>query len=148
MLTEVCQYLRNWFDYDAAHNRLPSWSGTFEIIGGEIPELEGRLIYGQYYRIIGSLLNDGVHQYPADDLQDETFTGTIQSMAIPRALITLVDDISAWREKNHKRLNSPYQSESWDGYSYTLKSSGDANGGGGLTWQSQFAAQLAPWRKI
>lgn len=148
MLTEICQYLRNWFDYDAAHNRLPSWSGTYEIIGGEIPELEGRLIYGQYYRIIGSVLNDGVHQFPADDLQDETFTGTIQSMAIPRALVNLVDDISAWREKNYKRLNSPYQSESWDGYSYTLKSSGDASGGGGLTWQSQFAAQLAPWRKI
>ena len=149
MLTEICQHLRNWFDYDAAHNRLPSWSGTYEIIGGEIPELEGRLIYGQYYRIIGSVLNDGVHQFPADDLQDETFTGTIQSMAIPRALITLVDDISAWQLKCQPQIDSPYQSESFGGYSYSLKSGGDASGSGGaLDWRTHFAARLAPWRKI
>lgn len=150
MLTEICQYLRNWFEFDAAHNRLKSWSGTFTIENGVIQDFDGNLIYGQYYRTTGSLLNDGVHMYPDDDLRDETFTGVIQSMAIPRAFLDLVNDISAWCENNKSRIESPYQSESFGGYSYELKTGGDASGSGGsgLTWQSFFAARLAPWRKI
>ena len=150
MLTEICQYLRNWFDYDAAHNRLKSWSGTLTIQDGVIQGIDSGLIYGQYYFIVGSLLNDGVHLYPDDDLHDETFVGTIQSMAIPRAFLDLVNDISAWCDKNKARIESPYQSESFSGYSYSLKTGGDASGSGGsgLTWQSFFAARLAPWRKI
>ena len=150
MLTQICQYLRNWFDYDAAHNRLNSWSGTFTISDGEIINADVELLENQYCRIIGSILNDGVHIYPFEDLQDETFTGTIQSMAIPQALINIIDEASAEYANIKTQIESPYQSESFGGYSYTLKAGSDASGGGGeLGYILQhYAAQLAPWRKI
>ena len=150
MLTEICQYLRNWFDYDAAHNRLKSWSGTFTISDGELINADIELLEEQYCRIMGSILNDGVHIYPFEDLRDETFTGTIQSMAIPQALINIVDEASAEYATNKDQIESPYQSESFGGYSYTLKAGSDAGGSGGeLGYILQhYAARLAPWRKI
>ena len=145
MLTQVCQYLRNWFTRDI-------YTGSFTISGGVLT-FNGKalpLLINQYYRIIGSVLNDGVHKNDGShDLVDESFTGAVWSMAVPPDFLELVSDIGSWCENNAEALNSPYQSESFGGYSYSLKS---GNGGGsentGLTWQSQFASQLAPWRKI
>ena len=153
MLTQICQWLRNWFDYNSHKERLPYWEGEFAIENGVLVGFADRLLDGQYYRIQDSLLNDGVHQWPLEALRDEVFTGTVQCMSIPPAIIELADDISTWAAANAEAINSPYQSESFGGYSYTLRSgnasSGSGNGlSGGVTWQSQFAAQLAPWRKI
>ena len=149
MLTQICQYLRNWFDLDSHKNRLPYWDGEFTIEGGVLVGFSDRLIDGQYFRIIDSLLNDGVHQWPMEELQDETFTGTVQSMSIPPDVVALDGEISAWITANETALNSPYTSESFGGYSYTLRSgTTTSDGAAGLSWQSQFAARLAPWRKI
>lgn len=146
MLTEICQYLRNWFDRD-----LPKWYGTFRISGGEIEGVD--LKDGQYFRIIGSVFNDGVHQFPASELQDEEFDGAVWSMAIPPRFLILAEKIAEWCDK-YERLNSPnmspFSSESFKGYSYTKSSGGSGNGSGtaGATWQTTFSPQLAPWRKI
>ena len=71
MLTEICAELRNWFVVpDGVH------IGTYTISGGSIAPLDF-LQEGQYFRIIGSVFNDGVHQYPASDLTDETFHGAV-----------------------------------------------------------------------
>lgn len=152
MLTQICQYLRNWFDTDSRKNRLPYWEGEITITGGVLVGFSDRLIDGQYYRIIDSLLNDGVHQWPNEQLHDETFTGTVQSMSVPPDIIALDTEIPAWITANANAINSPYQSESKSpgSYSYSLKSgSGSADGGSaGLTWQSQFASRLNAWRKI
>lgn len=149
MLTQICQYLRNWFDRDSHKNRLSYWEGEFTIESGALVGFSDRLVEGQYFRVIDSLLNDGVHQYPQDELRDETFTGTVQSMSIPQDVIELATEISDWINANQTAISSPYASESFAGYSYTLKSGTTATGDfSGPTWKSQFAARLAPWRKI
>lgn len=147
MLTEICQFLRNWFERDII-------SSNFVISGGTITAADGTalpLLSGQYYRIVGSVLNDGVHKYEdnKDVLVDEVFNGAVWSMAIPPDFLALVADITSWCAANAEAINTPYQSESFGGYSYSLKNSGYASGGeNGVTWQSQFKARLSPWRKI
>lgn len=149
MMTELCAYLRNWFDVTSDHERLPSWTGEFEIQDGQLVGFSDRLLPGQFYRITDSMLNDGVWTYLSDALQDETFTGTVQAMRGPPELVRLAQEIDAWRTENAAALASPYASESFGGYSYSLRTGSSAAGEStGATWQSQFSARLSPWRKI
>lgn len=145
MLTQVCQYLRNWFERE-------KYLGNFTIANGEITREDGStlpLLAGQYYRVIGSILNDGVHKNGEDDLIDESFHGSVWSMAVPPVVEGLAAEISNWMVSNAAAVNSPYQSESFGGYNYSLRVGADSSGQAvGVTWQSQFGARLAPWRKI
>ena len=147
MLTEICQYLRNWFE-------VTKYFGDFTISEGTIAFSDGSelpLLNNQYFRVVGSVLNDGVHKYAdnTDVLVDEVFNGSVWSMAVPPAMVALAGEIANWTVTNTEAINSPYQSESFAGYSYSLKYNGQSSGGaGGATWQSQFASRLAPWRKI
>ena len=139
MLEQVLMNIRNWFTVDGGVH-----SGTYTIEDGGIalPFLAN----GQYFRICGSVFNDGLHQYPEDDLTDETFNGTIWALAIPKAVIELADEIQKWQEKNGEASVSPYQSESFGGYSYSKAT--DAETGGAVTWQSAFKKQLSAYRKL
>ena len=139
MLEQVLMNIRNWFTVDGG-----IYSGTFTIEDGGItlPFLAN----GQYFRICGSVFNDGLHQYPEDNLVDETFNGTIWALAIPPAVVYLADEISKWQEKNGETSVSPYQSESFGGYSYSKAT--DAETGGAVTWQSAFKKQLNAYRKL
>ena len=140
MLTELCQELNNWFDYGDRHY------GTFTIENGVIEPLTF-LKDGQYYRIIGSTFNDGVHEYPADDngLKDETFTGAIWAMAVPQTVLALASEIDAFNGSEAAKI-TPYTSESFGGYSYSKAT--DSATGGAITWQRAFAAKLNKWRKL
>lgn len=141
MLSEILNYLRNWFETRKIFSAFRISDGDITLAsGGSLP-----LVSGQYFRIVGSVFNDGVHVYGDADLQDESFSGAIWAMAIPPDVIALAEEIKTWSETNETALSSPYQSESFGGYSYSLKS---GNGTSGVTWQSQFADRLAPWRKI
>ena len=139
MLEQVLMNIRRWFPVEGGIH-----SGTFTIKDGGItlPFLAD----GQYFRICGSVFNDGLHQYNVLDLTDETFTGTIWALAIPKSVIELADEIQKWHEKNGEASVSPYQSESFGGYSYSKAT--DAGTGGAVTWQSAFKRQLSAWRKI
>lgn len=139
MLTEICQYLHNWF-------ALKKVIASFKIEDGVIFSTSGALdiLEGQYFRVIGSALNDGVHQYPAA-LKDETFDGAVWLMGVPSDFLSLVSEIGEWVQKYGDAANSPYTSESFGGYSY---SKGAAAGSDGATWQSVFAARLNAWRKL
>ena len=141
MLTELCQYLKNWFVVDDRDKHF----GKFEISGGKIAPLFN-LQEGQYFRIIGSVFNDGVHKASDTLTDEEEFEGAIWLMRIPKAVLDLDKKISDWVEANKDALNSPYQSESFGGYSYSKASSNTASGLVG--WQSQFADELSRWRKI
>lgn len=161
MLTEICQYLRNWFTRDIL-------LGKFVVEDNVIKAEDGTalpLITGQYYRIVGSIMNDGVHQWGTkevttnnvtteqliDPLVDEPeFSGAVWSMAVPPVMVQLDADITQWLTDNAAAINSPYASESFGGYSYSLRSgsSGAEGKNSGATWQGQFATRLAPWRKI
>ena len=132
MLETVLMYLNNWFAvgrYDDTY--------TIEDGGITLPFL----VDGQYFRIVGSLFNDGVYQYPAE-LTDETFDGSVWALAIPKAMLSTVDEITAWTAKNGD--GGPYTSESFGGYSYSK-----ATNSKGVTvgWRDVFSAQLAPWKK-
>ena len=58
MLTEICEYLRNWFCDDSE-----IIVGTITIGDGEITVPYGAIQPGQYVRIVGSVFNDGVICY-------------------------------------------------------------------------------------
>ena len=139
MLTELCGVLRNWFETDRI-------SGTYTVENGSItlPVLQN----GQFFRVVGSVFNDGVHQYPDYAMADETFDGSIWPMSVPPALLCLGEEIKAWQEKNGDIAASPYTSESFGGYSYSKTTSGSATGAGMVTWQSVFKSRLNQWRKI
>ena len=139
MLEQVLAHLNNWFLVpDGVHE------GTFTIADGGItlPFMQD----GQYFRIIGSVFNDGLHQYPATDLVDEEFSGVILELAIPPAVVDLANEIGAWQEKNGEASASPYQSESFGGYSYSKAT--DSASGGAVTWQTAFRSRLNAWRKL
>lgn len=143
-LTELCQELRNWFDKDRAF-------GEFTISEGEISLSDSDFLQsGQYFRIIGSVFNDGVHQYPAKDLIDETFEGAVWAMAVPPAVIAVLGEITEWESKYGEAILSPYNSESFGGYSYS-KSTGSGSLGaenGSGDYRSVFANKLSKWRKV
>lgn len=148
MLTEICQNLKNWFvlsDDDKLY-------GTFTIDDGTIsPSVD--LKPGQYFRIVGSALNDGVHCLDEQDvlstqenaLHDETFTGAIWKLSFPIAFLLLAKEIKQWQTDNASVTTSPFTSESFGGYSYTKQS--DSNGST-VTWQSVFRKRLNTWRKL
>lgn len=135
-LTDLCEELRNWFDVSRHF-------GEFEIENGTI-DLDF-LQEGQYFRIVGSVFNDGVYQYNDTlELKDEIFNGAIWAMAVPQNVLDVVDSMTAWEEKNADTLNSPYQSESFGGYSYSKAT--DENGN--LTVYGAFKKHLSRWQKI
>ncbi len=142
MLEQICAFIHNYF----VHDRV---SGTFTIEEGSI-ELPF-LVSGQYFRICGSRMNDGVYQYPATELTDETFDGVIWDMRPPKALLEIESEILDWIDKYGEAANSPYQSESFGGYSYTKaarSASADSNSADLAGWQSAFKGQLNQWRKL
>ena len=138
MLEQVLRHLNNWFLVEIHE-------GTFTVENGSIAL--PFLLTNQYFRIVGSVFNDGLHQYPATDLTDETFTGTVWALAVPKAVVTLSEDIAAWEVKNGESVASPYQSESFGGYSYTKRSAG-SDGSTLNGWQDAFRGRLNDWRKL
>ena len=137
MLEEILRHIRNWFVV-SAHN------GSFTITDGhvELPFLAP----GQYYRIVGSVFNDGLHRHDGERLKDETFYGTVFALAIPEAVVSLAHEIEEWQKKNGEAAAGPYETESFGGYSYTRAT--DKQTGGAVTWQSAFRSRLNAWRKI
>lgn len=145
-LTELCRELKNHFE-------VSRYSGLFVIRDGQINLtdmiVDGALQNGQYFRIVGSVFNDGVYQYPASDLDDETFTGAVYAMAVPKEVLTLLNDINAWLDQYSAELQKPYASESFGGYSYSLKAGlTDAASSGVDAYKAVFASRLNKWRKI
>lgn len=138
MLEQVLRHLNNWFLVEIHE-------GTFTVENGSITL--PFLLTNQYFRIVGSVFNDDLHQYPAVDLTDETFTGSVWVLAVPKAVVALAEDIAAWQEKNGEAVVSPYQSESFGGYSYTKRSAG-SDSGTLNGWQDAFRSRLNDWRKL
>ena len=147
MLEQICAFIHNYFYGDR-------YAGTFTIANGVLT-VPG-LLNGQYFRICGSRLNDGVYVYPATPeqgkppiLQDETFDGVIWDMRPPRAFLNIVSQIEEWQAKYGAATQGPYQSESFNGYSYSKDTATDASGRSvSVTWQTTFGSVLNQWRKL
>lgn len=147
MLSELCAELRNYFVKEIH-------SGIFTINGSGIESLPF-LSEGQYFRIVGSVFNDGVWLNTFEGMsgmRPETFKGAVWAMAVPLDVIALSEEIDAWRKKYEgigSAAMSPYMSESFGGYSYQKGSSLAGSGGsGGTSWQNTFRTKLNKWRKL
>jgi len=153
MLQEVLEHIHNYF------LKQPN-PGKYTISGGVISPLP-TFKEGQRIWVVGSDLNDGVYTYHSDGitddddieaagLQDETFAGTICALAVPPAVLALSGEIRKWVETYQEDVvNSPFESESFGGYSYTLKGTGTASGGNGgpISWRTIYGKQLERWRR-
>lgn len=140
-LEQVLRYLKNWFIAGIYPDRYTVEDGIIDL-----PFLQE----GQYFRVMGSVFNDGLYRYGPDmpQLTDESFRGTVWALAVPRQVVELSGEIAAWRARYGNVLDSPYQSESFGGYSY-VKDSGAINGSDGAGgWQAVFRDRLAGYRKV
>ncbi len=146
MLTEICAEIRNYFTWiDDRH------IGDFAIIDGQItPSIDFKT---DYFRIVGSKRNDGVHMVGDALMDEDTFHGAVWIMSVPADFLALANEIEEWQKVNggvNSQAMSPYQSESFGGYSYSKASGGSAAGSGqtGPTWQSMYAKRLNIYRKM
>lgn len=137
MLEQVLGHLNNYFVVkDGVHR------GKYEISSGSL-DLDF-LQTNQYYKIVGSVFNDGVHKYTGtEELVDEVFEGEIWAMAVPKAVVDLSTEIGAWCVEHP---STPYASEAFGGYSRALATSGGT--GAPVSWQDVFRGRLNVWRKL
>lgn len=138
MLSEICAEIRNYFTRDEDH-----YGGTFAVSNGTLPL--DFLQTGQYFRVVGSVFNDGVWQHPATGMTDEEFNGEIWAMRVPPSLVALAEEIEEYANSDAAKP-SPFASESFGGYSYTKTTNGTGNADN--SWQSVFASRLNKWRRI
>lgn len=117
MLEQILMEIHNWFrvrdDVGGIH------PGTYTIENGRLalPFLRD----GQYFRIMGSVFNDGLHRFgpEMEALIDETFDGAIWALAIPKSVVDAAAEAEKWLAKNGAVVNGVYSSESFGGYAYT-----------------------------
>lgn len=138
-LFELLMYLRNFFPG-------MKWQFFREEITEKRLSLPG-LENGDYYLIEGSRRNDGIHVYGNQDLRNEVFSGTVTEICVPDAVLKLLDEINQWQEKNGEAVASPYQSESFGGYSYAKANTNSGNGES-MSWKTAFGPRLRAWRKL
>ena len=165
VLTEICGYLKNWFNRKPDGTDYPKFHGRFVINDGVIRWDSGAelpLKEGQFYRILGGAYNNGgvypFYSTPPSEGEDtslgarprdEEFEGEVWSMAVPPDVVALAGEIAAWNEKNGKADSaamSPFNSESFGGYSYTKGRT--IAGGSGVSWADAFASRLMRYKKL
>lgn len=154
MINEVCAHIHNYFEEDPVTGQRMIYPGHYKIENGTItlPFMKS----GQYIRIFGSELNDGVYKYPVEwaegeesPLTDEEFDGVIWKMRPPKEFLDLVSQISDWMDKYGDAMRNPYQSEDVIGvYRYTKMTTGKVTGDYIATWQNTYKGQLNEWRKL
>ena len=142
MIGQVCAEVKNYFiqkDVDIHASNYTVTNGQI----GPVPFLKD----GQYYRIVGSALNDGVYKHGTDDtdLAAEEFFGAVWAMRVPRDFVALCEEIQSWDAQNGEALSGPYSSESFGGYSYSKATGSD---GGAYTWRDQFRTRLNAYRRL
>ena len=137
MLTEICTHLHNFFVRDEDKHYQKGIT-----INGGILTPSFNIKQNQYYRIVGSVFNDGVHKFgdETDVLVDEVFDGSVWLMSVPKSFLDLVSEIEDYQAKYGQA--TPYVSESFGGYSYSKADSTAAS------WQHAFGTRLNAWRKI
>lgn len=117
MLEQILMEIHNWFRVRDSVGGIHPGTYTIENGGIVLPFLRD----GQYFRIMGSVFNDGLHRYGPDmeALTDETFDGTIWALAIPKTVVDAAAEAEAWMKKYGAVVGGVYSSESFGGYAYT-----------------------------
>lgn len=143
-ITDFCEELHNFFEQE-------KYIEPVTIENGALLGFSDRLQQDQYFRVVGSLFNDGVYKYPTTDLTDETFDGAIWAMTVPPAALALLEKMQEWDSLygNNADNYTPYASETMHHYSRSFAI--HTNSKGELvrpTWQAVFRTELNRWRKI
>lgn len=131
MLEQLLTYLHNWFRVqDAVDGKHP---GTYTVENDSIvlPFLQD----GQYFRIIGSIFNDGLYVYGSEtiadedrnevQLHDETFNGSVWALyTMPKDVFQGAKDLQTIYDKTVELVGNVsidgFTSESFAGvYSYS-----------------------------
>lgn len=150
MLGDICAEIKNFFTYED-DKHIDDWTIESGVL---TPSFD---FPTDYFRIVGSRLNDGVHQVSKlteNPLKDESFHGAIWVMSPPDDFLALASEIEAWQKKNggvDSENMSPFQSESFGGYSYAKGSTYNTSSNNlapTTTWQSQYAKRLNAYRRI
>lgn len=135
MLQQVLDNLHNYFVASGGVHK-----GSFVVQSGNIQS--DFLVDGQYFKVVGSILNDGVYRYPATGMASEEFTGEVWALAVPPAVVSLSEEISEWCNKYPA---TGFASESFGGYSYTKVTSSTSKP---IGWEDVFRSRLNTWRKL
>lgn len=146
---EVCLEVHNFFAKESDIHK-----GEYTIANGAITNV-GFLAENQYFRIKGSVFNDGVYKYTSealDDLIAESFSGEIWAMSPPKAFIEMCDKMSDWENRYggvDSAAMSPFNSESFGGYSYSKSNNAGADGSSAASSVfGVFASDLNKWRRL
>lgn len=151
----ICAEIKNYFLKDKVTPTTCIYKGEYTISDGSVTP-SNFLKNGQYFRICGSDLNDGVYLNTAEGratLKDEIFDGTIWAMSVPQEFVELCNQIREWEAVNQapNSVNmSALTSESFGNYSYTKGSGGGSKSGvngAAITWQTAFYDALTPYRR-
>ncbi len=149
LLNTVCAEIKNYFTFEKDKH-----IGDFAIVNGVItPSFD---IPTDYIRIVGSHLNDGVHKRGENgfELIDEAeFHGAVWVMSPPADFLELVAKMEAWEAKYcgiDSQAMSPFNSESFGGYSYSKSGGGSGSGSssGAADAIELFSRQLNQYRRI
>jgi len=122
---------------------------TFTIDNNSIV-VNGKYLEGQYIKLVGSIMNNGVYQVEtySDNkitilgLVNEVFEGTIYGLSVPKSFAELASKIE---EYNSKNIISNKSSEGFNNYSVSF--SKDKNGKP-LQWQEIFKTDLDIYRQM
>lgn len=140
MLDEILNYL-GWYRSPDCPYVSDVYVGDYEISGATLAPSDF-LTDGQYFRIIGSKFNDGLHRFPAYDLEKESFHGSVWVINIPHAVEALAEEIESYcAEEKKNDVESGwgmFQSQSFGGYSGTVKDD--------TSWQTKYHNRLNEWR--
>lgn len=143
MLTEICAYLHNYFDYERHY-------GDISIIGGVI-FCNGEQIAlgeGQHFALFRGRIPLGVFDtVPAD----KTFEGAVWLLDIPDAVLKADKWADDWTKANggaDSNGNSAFQSESFGGYSYNKGTNSTGKSGLSVFDNAQFNRMINPYRKL
>lgn len=132
--------------------------GTHETSENSIALTHEPLV-GQYIRLKGSVLNDGVYKittitkdaetgrYLCEIIgaQKEKFKGEVWLLAVPQTFVELSQRVKSFQELQSKDKSAgTVQSESFTGYSYSM-----ATGKNGvITWKEKFSNELNSYKRF
>lgn len=125
-------------------------TNTFTIDNNTIA-VKGNYLVGQYIRITGSILNDGVYKVETatnnaitiTGLTNEVFKGVIYGLAVPKEFALLADKVETHNSKAPN--NASKVSESFNNYSVSYAT---GQGGKPLQWQDIFKTDVDTYRQI
>ena len=142
MLTRICRYLKNWFVKETHLGTITVTDGNVFCNGSEIEMQEGQL-----FALVRTNYVYGSYAY-GDEIDDSEFDGAVWLMDVPKDVLDVAEAMTEWETANSgTEATSPFQSESFGGYSYTKASNGNGKIGSSVFDIAQFASVLNPYKK-